>query len=85
MCRCGSGGRYGPPSHWAELHGTRVSSRSTLGHPDELAEIVADLTMLRREAGNDDTEPFDVVAASRLTWSGALAAAGTTCWLAEFP
>jgi len=34
-----------------------------LEHPDQLAEIVADLTVLRNEAGRDPTEHYDVVAA----------------------
>ena len=31
------------------------------GTPDQLAEIVADLTALRRQAGTDPAEPYDVV------------------------
>ena len=34
-----------------------------LAHPDQLAEIVAELSALRRQAGRDPAESFDVVAA----------------------
>jgi alkanesulfonate monooxygenase SsuD/methylene tetrahydromethanopterin reductase-like flavin-dependent oxidoreductase (luciferase family) len=34
-----------------------------LEHPDQLAEMVADLAALRREAGTAATEPYDIVAA----------------------
>jgi alkanesulfonate monooxygenase SsuD/methylene tetrahydromethanopterin reductase-like flavin-dependent oxidoreductase (luciferase family) len=57
-----------------------------LEQPDQLAEIVADLAALRREAGTDPSEPYDVVAAlppgSDPT---GYAAAGATWWLVEFP
>ena len=57
-----------------------------LEHPDQLAEIVADVTELRREIGRDLAEPFDVVAA--LPWGTdpePYAAAGSTWWMVEFP
>jgi alkanesulfonate monooxygenase SsuD/methylene tetrahydromethanopterin reductase-like flavin-dependent oxidoreductase (luciferase family) len=57
-----------------------------LDHPEQLAEVVADLAALRREAGRDPTERYDVVVAlppgSDPT---AYAAAGATWWLVEFP
>ena len=34
-----------------------------LEHPDQLAEIVAELAAVRREVGRDVKEPFDVVVA----------------------
>lgn len=34
-----------------------------LEHPDQLAEMIAELTALRREIGKDITAPYDVVAA----------------------
>jgi alkanesulfonate monooxygenase SsuD/methylene tetrahydromethanopterin reductase-like flavin-dependent oxidoreductase (luciferase family) len=34
-----------------------------LEHPDQLAEMVADLAALRRAAGRAATEPYDIVAA----------------------
>jgi alkanesulfonate monooxygenase SsuD/methylene tetrahydromethanopterin reductase-like flavin-dependent oxidoreductase (luciferase family) len=56
-----------------------------LEHPDQLAEIVADLTALRREAERDPSEPYDIVSAlppgSDPT---GYAAAGATWWLVEF-
>jgi alkanesulfonate monooxygenase SsuD/methylene tetrahydromethanopterin reductase-like flavin-dependent oxidoreductase (luciferase family) len=36
-----------------------------LEHPDQLAESVADITALRRDAGRAAAKPYDVVAASR--------------------
>src|SRR6266540_667582 len=57
-----------------------------LEHPNQLAEIVADLTALRREAGRDPTEPYDVVVALPPGDDPApYAAAGATWWLVEFP
>jgi alkanesulfonate monooxygenase SsuD/methylene tetrahydromethanopterin reductase-like flavin-dependent oxidoreductase (luciferase family) len=56
-----------------------------LDHPDQLAELVADLTTLRRRAGRDAAGPYDVVVGlppdSDLT---PYAKAGATWWLAEF-
>jgi len=57
-----------------------------LEHPDQLAEIVAELTALRREAGKADAEPYDVVAT--LPPGGDPApyeAAGATWWLVGLP
>jgi hypothetical protein len=57
-----------------------------LDRPEQLAEIVADLAALRREAGRDTTEPFDVVVALPPGGDpGPYAAAGATWWLVEFP
>jgi hypothetical protein len=57
-----------------------------LEHPDQLAEIVADLTVLRREIGRDVAEPYDVVAALPPgTDPAPYAAAGGTWWVVEFP
>jgi alkanesulfonate monooxygenase SsuD/methylene tetrahydromethanopterin reductase-like flavin-dependent oxidoreductase (luciferase family) len=57
-----------------------------LDHPEQLAEIVADLAALRREAGRDSTEPYDVVVALPPGSDPApYAAAGATWWLVEFP
>jgi probable F420-dependent oxidoreductase len=56
-----------------------------LEHPDQLAEIVADLTALRREAGRDPSEPYDIVAAlPRGNDPTGYAAAGATWCLVEF-
>jgi alkanesulfonate monooxygenase SsuD/methylene tetrahydromethanopterin reductase-like flavin-dependent oxidoreductase (luciferase family) len=55
-------------------------------HPDQLAEIVADLTMLRTEIGRDAAEPYDVVAALPPgTDPAPYAEAGATWWMVEFP
>jgi len=59
---------------------------ANLEHPDQLAEIVADVTALRKEAGKDDAEPYDIVAplppGSDPT---PYAAVGGTWWMVEFP
>jgi hypothetical protein len=57
-----------------------------LDHPEQLAAIVADLAALRREAGRDPTEPYDVVVALPPGSDPApYVAAGATWWLVEFP
>jgi alkanesulfonate monooxygenase SsuD/methylene tetrahydromethanopterin reductase-like flavin-dependent oxidoreductase (luciferase family) len=57
-----------------------------LESPDQLAEIVADLASLRRDAREDPAEPYEVVAALQ---PGAdptpYAAAGATWWVVDFP
>jgi alkanesulfonate monooxygenase SsuD/methylene tetrahydromethanopterin reductase-like flavin-dependent oxidoreductase (luciferase family) len=57
-----------------------------LEHPNQLAEIIADLTELRREIGRDVAEPYDVVAALPPgTDPAPYAVAGATWWMVEFP
>ena len=57
-----------------------------LEHPDQLAEIVADLTALREQPGHAAAEPYDVVAALPPGRDPApYAATGATWWLVEFP
>jgi hypothetical protein len=57
-----------------------------LEHPDQLAQIVADLTTLRQAAGTTGPQPYDVVAALSPGRDPApYAAAGATWWLVEFP
>jgi alkanesulfonate monooxygenase SsuD/methylene tetrahydromethanopterin reductase-like flavin-dependent oxidoreductase (luciferase family) len=57
-----------------------------LEHPNQLAEVVADLTDLRREIGRDVAEPYDVVAALPPgTDPAPYAAVGATWWMVEFP
>jgi alkanesulfonate monooxygenase SsuD/methylene tetrahydromethanopterin reductase-like flavin-dependent oxidoreductase (luciferase family) len=57
-----------------------------LEHPDQVAEIVADLAALRREAGRDLAEPHDVVAALPPRADPApYRAAGATWWVVDFP
>jgi alkanesulfonate monooxygenase SsuD/methylene tetrahydromethanopterin reductase-like flavin-dependent oxidoreductase (luciferase family) len=57
-----------------------------LEHPEQLTEIVAQLTELRQDAGEDPAAPYDIVAALP---PGAdpipYAAAGATWWVVEFP
>jgi alkanesulfonate monooxygenase SsuD/methylene tetrahydromethanopterin reductase-like flavin-dependent oxidoreductase (luciferase family) len=57
-----------------------------LDHPEQVAEIVAALAALRRAAGTDPGEPYDVVVALPPGSDPApYAAAGATWWLVEFP
>jgi alkanesulfonate monooxygenase SsuD/methylene tetrahydromethanopterin reductase-like flavin-dependent oxidoreductase (luciferase family) len=61
-----------------------------LEHPDQFAEIVAELTTLRRDASKTSAEPatgaFDIVAALPLgTDPAPYAAAGATWWLVDLP
>ena len=56
-----------------------------LEHPDQLAEMLAELTAVRRDAGKAG-EPYDVVAALLPGRDPApYAEAGATWWLVEFP
>jgi alkanesulfonate monooxygenase SsuD/methylene tetrahydromethanopterin reductase-like flavin-dependent oxidoreductase (luciferase family) len=57
-----------------------------LDHPEQLAEVVGDLAVLRREAGRDPTEHYDVVVALPPGSDPApYVATGATWWLVEFP
>ena len=57
-----------------------------LEHPDQLAEIVADVTELRRAAGASEDEPYDVVVSIPAGGDPAsYAAAGATWWLVGLP
>jgi alkanesulfonate monooxygenase SsuD/methylene tetrahydromethanopterin reductase-like flavin-dependent oxidoreductase (luciferase family) len=57
-----------------------------LEHPDQLAEVVATVTALRREADVDPTAPYDVaVAVPPATDPAPYGAAGATWALVEFP
>jgi alkanesulfonate monooxygenase SsuD/methylene tetrahydromethanopterin reductase-like flavin-dependent oxidoreductase (luciferase family) len=57
-----------------------------LDYAEQLAEVVADLAALRREAGRDPTGPYDVVVALPPGGDpGPYAAAGATWGLVEFP
>jgi alkanesulfonate monooxygenase SsuD/methylene tetrahydromethanopterin reductase-like flavin-dependent oxidoreductase (luciferase family) len=79
----GSYGRAGPLRRAARHAGFFPIN---LEHPDQLAEIVGDLTTLRRETGKDAAEPYDIVAALLPDVDPApYAAAGATWWLVEFP
>ncbi len=55
-------------------------------HPDQLAEVVAELTSLRQQTGKAGGEPYDVVVALPPgTDPEPYAAAGATWWLVELP
>jgi alkanesulfonate monooxygenase SsuD/methylene tetrahydromethanopterin reductase-like flavin-dependent oxidoreductase (luciferase family) len=57
-----------------------------LEHPDQLAQIVADVSAQRDAMGAAGTEPYDVVAVLPQGVDPApYAAAGATWWLTEFP
>jgi len=57
-----------------------------LEHPDQVAEIVADLTALRRDGGRDPAEAFDVVAALPPDLDPApYGKAGADWWAVEIP
>jgi alkanesulfonate monooxygenase SsuD/methylene tetrahydromethanopterin reductase-like flavin-dependent oxidoreductase (luciferase family) len=57
-----------------------------LDHPDQLAEIAADVAARRRDAGRHPTEPYDIVIALPPGDDPApYATAGATWWLVEFP
>ena len=56
-----------------------------LEHPDQLAEMVADLEMLRRETGSAGTDSYEIAAALPLATDPApYGAAGASWWLVEF-
>ncbi len=57
-----------------------------LQHADQLAEMVADLTALRKQAGKGTAAPYDIVAALPPGSDPTpYAAVGATWWLVEFP
>jgi alkanesulfonate monooxygenase SsuD/methylene tetrahydromethanopterin reductase-like flavin-dependent oxidoreductase (luciferase family) len=57
-----------------------------LDHADQLAEMIGDLAALRRDAGRDPAEPYDVVAALDPGIDPApYIAAGATWWVVDFP
>jgi alkanesulfonate monooxygenase SsuD/methylene tetrahydromethanopterin reductase-like flavin-dependent oxidoreductase (luciferase family) len=57
-----------------------------LQHPDQLAEIVSAITTLRRQAGTDITDPYDIVVEIEPGHDPMpYAAAGATWWLVGFP
>jgi alkanesulfonate monooxygenase SsuD/methylene tetrahydromethanopterin reductase-like flavin-dependent oxidoreductase (luciferase family) len=88
--------RPGVPVWVAGYYGKRRPARRAARHQgffplgldraEQLAEVVADVAALRREAGSDPTEPYDVVVALPPGDDPApYAAAGATWWLVEFP
>jgi alkanesulfonate monooxygenase SsuD/methylene tetrahydromethanopterin reductase-like flavin-dependent oxidoreductase (luciferase family) len=88
--------RPGVPVWVAGYYGKRRPMRRAAGHqgffplgvdsPDQIAEIVADVSALRSEAGRDPGDPYDIVMALPPGDDPApYAAAGATWWLVEFP
>jgi hypothetical protein len=75
-------GSYGKPRPLRRAARYQGFIPVNLEHPDQLAEIVAQVPALREQAG----EPYDVVAALPPGRDPApYAAAGATWWLVEFP
>ncbi len=60
--------------------------RVNLEHPDQLAEIASTLTTLRRQAGREPAETYDIVASPAPgTDPAPYGTAGATWWAVEFP
>jgi alkanesulfonate monooxygenase SsuD/methylene tetrahydromethanopterin reductase-like flavin-dependent oxidoreductase (luciferase family) len=79
-------GSYGKPRPLRRAARYQGFFPMNLDHPDQLAEMVADLAALREKAGHDPTESYDVVASLPPgTDPAPYAAAGATWWTAEFP
>jgi alkanesulfonate monooxygenase SsuD/methylene tetrahydromethanopterin reductase-like flavin-dependent oxidoreductase (luciferase family) len=79
-------GYYGKPRPMRRAARYQGFFPLALDRPEHVAEIVADLAALRREAGRDPTEPYDVVVALPPGSDPApFFAAGATWWLVEFP
>jgi alkanesulfonate monooxygenase SsuD/methylene tetrahydromethanopterin reductase-like flavin-dependent oxidoreductase (luciferase family) len=79
-------GYYGKPRPMRRAARHQGFFPLAVDRPEQVAEIVADLAALRREAGMDPTEPYDVVVALPPGSDPApYGAAGATWWLVEFP
>ena len=79
-------GSYGKPRPLRRAARYQGFFPVNLEHPDQLAEIVADLAALRREADRGPGEPHEVVAALPPGEDPApYRAAGATWWVVEFP
>jgi alkanesulfonate monooxygenase SsuD/methylene tetrahydromethanopterin reductase-like flavin-dependent oxidoreductase (luciferase family) len=79
-------GYYGKPKPMRRA--ARYQGFFPLGveRPEQLAEIVDDVAAVRKEAGRDPAEPYDVVVALEPGEDPApYAAAGATWWLVAFP
>src|SRR3954452_5617267 len=82
----GGAGFYGKPKPLRRAARYQGFFPVNLEHPDQLAEIVAELAALRGEAGRDLAEPYDVIAALPPGDDPApYAAAGATWWVVDFP
>jgi alkanesulfonate monooxygenase SsuD/methylene tetrahydromethanopterin reductase-like flavin-dependent oxidoreductase (luciferase family) len=78
-------GSYGRPRPLRRAAGYQGFVPVDLEHPDQLAEMVAELAARRTEAGTTATEPYDIVAALPVgNDPEPYRAAGATWWLAEF-
>jgi len=88
--------RPGPPIWVAGYYGKRKPLQRALryqgffpvglDHPDQLAEVIADLAALRDDAGQDTATPYDVVAELLFDHDPTpYAAAGATWLLVAFP
>jgi alkanesulfonate monooxygenase SsuD/methylene tetrahydromethanopterin reductase-like flavin-dependent oxidoreductase (luciferase family) len=78
-------GLYGKPRPLRRAARYQGFMPVNLDHPSQLAQIVADLSALRRAAGRA-AQPYDVIAVLPPGSDPApYAAAGATWWLAEFP
>lgn len=78
-------GLYGKPKPLRRAARYQGFFPVNLEHPDQLAELVADLAALREEAGRDPSEPYDIVAALPPgTDPAPYGAVGATWWLVEF-
>jgi alkanesulfonate monooxygenase SsuD/methylene tetrahydromethanopterin reductase-like flavin-dependent oxidoreductase (luciferase family) len=76
------GGFYGNPAPLRRAARYQGFIAVNLEDPDQLAEIVAELTALRRAAGTADAQPYDIVVAVEPGCDPApYAAAGATWWL----
>jgi alkanesulfonate monooxygenase SsuD/methylene tetrahydromethanopterin reductase-like flavin-dependent oxidoreductase (luciferase family) len=76
------GGFYGNPAPLRRAARYQGFIAVNLEDADQLAEIVAELTALRRAAGSADTQPYDTVVAVEPGCDPApYAAAGATWWL----
>ncbi len=76
------GGFYGRPAPLRRAARYQGFIAVNLEHPDQLAESVAELSALRREAGTADAQPYDIVVAVEPGSDPApYAAAGATWWL----
>ena len=79
-------GFYGKPKPLRRAAGYQGFFPVNLEHPEQLAEMVAELTALRKDAGGREAEPYDVVAALAPGGDPApYAAAGATWWVVDFP
>jgi alkanesulfonate monooxygenase SsuD/methylene tetrahydromethanopterin reductase-like flavin-dependent oxidoreductase (luciferase family) len=79
-------GYYGKPRPMSRAARYQGFFPLGLDDPEQLAEIVAGLAALRRDAARDPAEPYDIVVALEPGEDPApYAAAGATWWLVAFP